>query len=144
MFFLTLYAMSQEFCSLRTLITCIFNNKLLCSHWDERVIDSTFNLIQVICYRIEPSNIFQAHEVLLAGRKLSAVEACNYGLVTEVFPQAEFETEVNKRMKNLAGLPPNVSLLAHCIGARTITRVALGVRGLCLSPLKPSLVWHFI
>ena len=45
---------------------------------------------------------------MLAGRKLNAVEACNYGLVTEVFPQAEFETEVNKRMKYLAGLPPKV------------------------------------
>ena len=48
----------------------------------------------------------KAHEVLLAGRKLNAVEACNYGLVTEVFPQAEFEKEVNKRMKYLAKLPP--------------------------------------
>ncbi|CAB3981762.1 enoyl- delta isomerase 2, mitochondrial isoform X3 [Paramuricea clavata] len=48
----------------------------------------------------------KANEVLLAGRKLNAVEACNCGLVTEVFPQAEFEKEVNKRMKHLTGLPP--------------------------------------
>jgi peroxisomal 3,2-trans-enoyl-CoA isomerase len=48
---------------------------------------------------------------LLAGRKLNAVEACNYGLVTEVFPEAEFEKEVNKRMKYLAGLPPKVCIL---------------------------------
>ncbi|XP_028392030.1 enoyl-CoA delta isomerase 2, mitochondrial-like [Dendronephthya gigantea] len=48
----------------------------------------------------------KAHEVLLAGKKLNAVEACNYGLVTEVIPQAEFEREVNKKMKYMAGLPP--------------------------------------
>ena len=40
----------------------------------------------------------------------NAVEACNYGLVTQVFPQAEFDREVKKRMKHLVGLPPKVRL----------------------------------
>lgn len=48
----------------------------------------------------------KAQEVLLAGRKLTAVEACNYGLVTEVFPHADFQKEVEQRMKHIAGLPP--------------------------------------
>ncbi|XP_046853987.1 enoyl-CoA delta isomerase 2-like [Xenia sp. Carnegie-2017] len=48
----------------------------------------------------------QANEMLLAGKKLTAVEACNYGLVTEVIPQAGFEKEINNRMKYVAALPP--------------------------------------
>ena len=59
---------------------------------------------------------------MLAGRKLNAVEACNYGLVTEVFPQAEFETEVNKRMKYLAGLPPKVCILGLIVDLITCRR----------------------
>ena len=55
-------------------------------------------------------SLLQANEVLLAGRKLTAVEACNYGFVTEVFPQAEFQKEVDKRMKHLASLPPKVTI----------------------------------
>ena len=42
-------------------------------------------------------------------KKLTAVEACNYGLVTEVIPQAEFEKEINNRMKYMAALPPKVA-----------------------------------
>ena len=67
-----------------------------------------FILTKYICFEL--LNIFQAHEVLLAGRKLSAVEACNYGLVTQVFPHAQFDREVKKRMKHLVGLPPKVRL----------------------------------
>ncbi|XP_046843627.1 enoyl-CoA delta isomerase 2-like [Xenia sp. Carnegie-2017] len=39
-------------------------------------------------------------------KKMTAVEACNYGLVTEVIPQAEIEKEINNRMKYMAALPP--------------------------------------
>ncbi|XP_046843628.1 enoyl-CoA delta isomerase 2-like [Xenia sp. Carnegie-2017] len=39
-------------------------------------------------------------------KKLTAIEACNYGLVTEIIPQAEIETEINNRMKYMAALPP--------------------------------------
>ncbi|XP_046850699.1 enoyl-CoA delta isomerase 2-like [Xenia sp. Carnegie-2017] len=39
-------------------------------------------------------------------KKLTAVEACNYVLVTEVIPQAEIEKEINNRMKYMAALPP--------------------------------------
>ena len=62
----------------------------------------------------------QSEYVLLAGRKLSAVEACNYGLVTEVFPHAEFEREVNKRMRHLAALPPKVSVLGRTTPPTTL------------------------
>ena len=46
----------------------------------------------------------QANEMLLVGKKLTAVEACNYGLVTEVIPQAEFKKEINNIMKYMAAL----------------------------------------
>ena len=55
---------------------------------------------------------------MLAGKKLNVVEASNYGLVTEVIPQAEFEKEVNKRMKYMAGLPPQVCVTGEEVATR--------------------------
>ena len=67
--------------------------------------------------------------MLLAGRKLNAVEACDYGLVTEVFPQAEFESEVDKRMKYLAGLPPKVCVRdKKMFSHRTKTKIGSPLR----------------
>ncbi|XP_006816317.1 enoyl-CoA delta isomerase 2-like [Saccoglossus kowalevskii] len=45
--------------------------------------------------------------MLLFGRKLTAAEACERGLVAEVFPDSEFQTEIQKRIKLYAGLPKN-------------------------------------
>lgn len=52
----------------------------------------------------------QASEVLLFNKKLTAVQACELGLVTEVFPDSSFQTEVWRRLKAYAKLPPNVSI----------------------------------
>ena len=46
--------------------------------------------------------------MLLFNKKLTAVQACDQGLVTEVFPDASFQTEVWTRLKAYAQLPPNV------------------------------------
>ena len=46
--------------------------------------------------------------MLLYGRKLSAVEANNWGLISDVIPHSRFREEVNKRIKHLASLPPEV------------------------------------
>ena len=46
--------------------------------------------------------------MLLFNKKLSAAQACDQGLVTEVFPDASFQTEVWNRLKAYAQLPPNV------------------------------------
>lgn len=51
----------------------------------------------------------QATEVLLFGKTLTAREAYNVGLVTEVFPDATFQQEVSSRVKDYATLPKNVS-----------------------------------
>ena len=48
--------------------------------------------------------------MLLFGKKLTAREAWAQGLVTEVFPENTFETEVWTRLKTYAKLPPNVSI----------------------------------
>uniref|UniRef100_A0A3Q2XW69 Enoyl-CoA delta isomerase 2 n=1 Tax=Hippocampus comes TaxID=109280 RepID=A0A3Q2XW69_HIPCM len=40
-------------------------------------------------------------------RKLTAFQACQLGLVTEVFPDSSFHAEVWSRLKNYAKLPPN-------------------------------------
>lgn len=50
--------------------------------------------------------------MLLFNKKLSAHEACNLGLVTEVFPDQSFQTEVWNRVNSYAKLPKGVSRLA--------------------------------
>ncbi|CAJ1081560.1 enoyl-CoA delta isomerase 2%2C mitochondrial [Xyrichtys novacula] len=49
----------------------------------------------------------KAAEMLLFNKKLTASQACEFGLVTEVFPDSNFQTEVWTRLKNYAKLPPN-------------------------------------
>ncbi|XP_074843833.1 enoyl-CoA delta isomerase 2 isoform X2 [Carettochelys insculpta] len=49
----------------------------------------------------------KANEMLLFNRKLTAEEACAWGLVTEVFPDKAFQKEVWIRLKAYANLPKN-------------------------------------
>ena len=42
------------------------------------------------------------------GRKITAVEACERGLVTDVFPETEFSREVTKRIAEMGALPTKV------------------------------------
>ncbi|XP_039725357.1 enoyl-CoA delta isomerase 2 isoform X1 [Pteropus medius] len=49
----------------------------------------------------------KAKEMLIFGKKLTAGEACARGLVTEVFPDSTFQTEVWTRLKAYSKLPPN-------------------------------------
>ncbi|KAJ8418709.1 hypothetical protein AAFF_G00002080 [Aldrovandia affinis] len=49
----------------------------------------------------------KAGEMLLFNKKLTANEACQRGLVTEVFPDSSFQTEVRTRLKAYAQLPRN-------------------------------------
>ncbi|KAG9348108.1 hypothetical protein JZ751_004137 [Albula glossodonta] len=49
----------------------------------------------------------KASEMLLFNKKLTATEACERGLVTEVFPDSSFQTEVWTRLKAYGKLPRN-------------------------------------
>ncbi|NXG66319.1 ECI2 isomerase, partial [Hemiprocne comata] len=49
----------------------------------------------------------KASEMLLFNKKLTAAEACAQGLVTEVFPERSFQTEVWARLEAYASLPKN-------------------------------------
>ncbi|XP_038132026.1 enoyl-CoA delta isomerase 2, mitochondrial [Cyprinodon tularosa] len=49
----------------------------------------------------------KAGEMLLFNKKLTATQACQLGLITEVFPDASFQSEVWTRLKAYAQLPPN-------------------------------------
>ncbi|XP_027132369.1 enoyl-CoA delta isomerase 2, mitochondrial isoform X2 [Larimichthys crocea] len=49
----------------------------------------------------------KASEMLLFNKKLTAAQACQLGLVTEVFPDSSFQSEVWTRLKAYAKLPPN-------------------------------------
>uniref|UniRef100_A0A667ZN51 Enoyl-CoA delta isomerase 2 n=1 Tax=Myripristis murdjan TaxID=586833 RepID=A0A667ZN51_9TELE len=51
--------------------------------------------------------VAKASEVLLFNQKLTAAQACQQGLVTEVFPDSSFQAEVWTRLKAYAKLPPN-------------------------------------
>ena len=54
---------------------------------------------------------YQANEVLLFGRKLTAQEALDVGLLTAIFPDATFKEEVQKRVAEYSQLPRNVSCI---------------------------------
>ena len=54
------------------------------------------------------SVFFQANEMLLSGRKLTAQEACGKGLVSQVFWPGTFTQEVMVRIKELASCNPVV------------------------------------
>ncbi|XP_056155473.1 enoyl-CoA delta isomerase 2, mitochondrial [Lampris incognitus] len=49
----------------------------------------------------------KASEMLLFNRKLTAVQACQQGLVSEVFPDSSFQSEVWTRLRAYAKLPRN-------------------------------------
>ncbi|XP_051871918.1 enoyl-CoA delta isomerase 2, mitochondrial isoform X3 [Pristis pectinata] len=49
----------------------------------------------------------KANEILLFNKKLTAAQACELGLVTEVFPNSTFQKEVWKRLHTYAKLPKN-------------------------------------
>ncbi|XP_012819853.2 enoyl-CoA delta isomerase 2, mitochondrial isoform X1 [Xenopus tropicalis] len=49
----------------------------------------------------------KATEMLLFNKKLTAQEACNLGLVAEVFPDGSFQKEVWERIKDYSTLPKN-------------------------------------
>ncbi|XP_060778484.1 enoyl-CoA delta isomerase 2, mitochondrial isoform X2 [Neoarius graeffei] len=51
--------------------------------------------------------VTKASEMLLFNKKLTATQACDLGLVTEVFPDSSFQSEVWTRLKAYAKLPPN-------------------------------------
>ena len=55
--------------------------------------------------------LLQASEMLMFNRKLTAQEACDRGLVSEVFPQHVFQQEAWKKVQQFANLPPVVSRL---------------------------------
>ncbi|XP_060920985.1 enoyl-CoA delta isomerase 2, mitochondrial isoform X1 [Labrus mixtus] len=48
----------------------------------------------------------KATEMLLFNKKLTAAQASELGLVTEVFPESSFQSEVWTRLKSYAKLPP--------------------------------------
>ena len=55
----------------------------------------------------------QANEVLLAGRKLTAQEAYERNLVSEVFPAGQFQGKIKEIVSNMAKLPPQVCRRVH-------------------------------
>lgn len=52
--------------------------------------------------------LLQANEILMAGVKLTATEAYERGLVTRVFPRAEFQQRLAETAQHIASLPPKV------------------------------------
>jgi hypothetical protein len=53
--------------------------------------------------------IFQASELLFFNTKITAAQAHEWGLVSQVFPQDRFQTEAWNKVKQVADLPVKVS-----------------------------------
>lgn len=76
----------------------------------------------------------KANQLLLFNKKITAVEACNYGLVTEVFQDANFANEVWPMLKKWSELPVKVFIdLNHSeyFIKRLNRSVILGIRVWC-------------
>ena len=52
--------------------------------------------------------------MLLFGRRISAKQACDWGLVTEVFPDHTFQKDVTARIAELGKLPQQVCIICKC------------------------------
>jgi len=53
--------------------------------------------------------------MLLAGRKLTAIEAFNCGLVSEVIPHDKFTDETQNKVQALGRLPPKVNIFLYFV-----------------------------
>ena len=62
--------------------------------------------------------------MLLFNKKLTAVQACELGLVTEVFPDSSFQSEVWTRLKAYAKLPRDVRVLLLLLWLSECSRAA--------------------
>jgi peroxisomal 3,2-trans-enoyl-CoA isomerase len=59
--------------------------------------------------------VARANDLLLLGRKISAQEGKEWGLVNEVFDEGSFQAEVAERVKSAASLPPQALTLSKKI-----------------------------
>ena len=62
--------------------------------------------------------------MLLTERQITAQEACDGGLVTRIFSEDRFRDEVDKVVKHMASLPPQVHII--------FTLSCFGVFGICV------------
>ena len=53
--------------------------------------------------------------MLLTERQITAQEACDGGLVTRIFSEDRFRDEVDKVVKHMASLPPQVNIILSVI-----------------------------
>lgn len=59
--------------------------------------------------------------MLLFGKKLTAMEAQERNLVSEVFPAGTFEQECQRRVKEFSTLPPQVSIFDSLVSLSSIS-----------------------
>ena len=67
--------------------------------------------------------VFQANEMLLGGRKLTAIEAYQIGLVSQVFWPTSMMQEVVPRIQNIATNSAKVSVGLSVFVRRSVTTV---------------------
>lgn len=82
------------------------------------------------------SSCFQANEMLLSGRKLTAQEACGKGLVSQVFWPGTFTQEVMVRIKELASCNPVVG------GIHSLTHITFFFSSSFYSDFSPRELAH--
>lgn len=79
--------------------------------------------------------MFQANELLLSGRKLTAQEACLKGLVSQVLWPGTFTQEVMLRIKELVAVDSLVSSYLSFSHTHTYTHVSK------VTVLIPDQIW---
>lgn len=57
----------------------------------------------------------RANEMLILGKKISAMEAYERGLITRVYPQTEFQDRIREIVEEIANLPPNSVLQSKAL-----------------------------
>ena len=80
----------------------------LCVMFSVHTCTCTHCMCVYTCLSIHDCTCMQANEMLLAGVKLTSQEAYERGLVTRVYPQAEFHQKLKEAAQHVASLPPKV------------------------------------
>ncbi|XP_030064558.1 enoyl-CoA delta isomerase 2 isoform X3 [Microcaecilia unicolor] len=101
-------AQSPEGCSTLTFPRIMgFAKETHLHHAHERLLFHPCHPTTYFASAVDSPKKCEANEILLFNKMLSAAEACERGLVTEVFPDNSFQKEVWTRLKSYARLPKN-------------------------------------
>lgn len=87
--------------------------------------------------------MFQANELLYGGRKITAMEAYQLGLVSQVFWPTLMMQEVIPRAQNMAACSAKVTISSVCLFKKSDIRICIKVQLPTLLAYDPKIVMIF-